>query len=493
MFNYHAHIVPIKEGKGWIVDGHFKFVHVVNLEQFVHLIGVMNKSLTENVKDHEEKTTIEYHLHQMSDRLKLLKGKPERRARSIDWLGSAWKWIAGSPDATDWNKILQSEQSIVNNNNHQYKVNSELFGVIGDITSKTNWLIDQFKNGVKGPKTGEYVQDLTNRVLIVKDEINEVVRACQLAKSGLVNTNLLNKEEINRIISEIETLPYVNEIQAIEYGSPSIYTNGSLLLYTLSIPKVRNEEYNLLLTRPSIINGAQIDLEFSKMLVNSLETFGITGECLSINNSTVCHEESLKKLSEDSCVARLLKGGHTTCTFRSNNEEVVELIDEDTIFLTNFEGQLTSGNYSSQLNGTYVIRLSNETIYLKNKTFSTFASTNLQVLPPALTDITNRVQKIDLEHVHGLSIKNIKRLKELTQMVTVSSFTYASIVILGVLIAYFLWRRINLDPRIPPIIRPGNGPEHVAREDQPRVPRPRLTQIWSSGSDVTSDLRDVDF
>lgn len=493
VFEYKEPIVSIKEGKGWIIDGHFKLVHVINLEQFEHLLQTLNKAANEGVKEPEGKNIIEFHVRQIKDRIGLLQGRA-RQARSIDWIGSAWKWIAGNPDAADWNTILQSEQQIVENNNHQYKINDKLFGIIQDITKKTNWIIDQFKNEVRASNVGKQMQDILNKILVVKEEVNEIVRACQMARNGLVNTNLLDREEINRIISEIETLPYTNEIEAIEYGTPSIYTNGSILLYILAMPKVRNEEFNLLLTRPSIINGSQLDLGFRRMLVNYRETFGILGNCLSISNLTVCEENALKKLNEEDCVVRLLKGGHAACTFQTNNREVIDLIKEDTIFVTNFDGQLVSGNASKSLKGTYIIQLNNETIQLNNRTFSSFTTTNLQALPPALKNITNRVQKVDLEYVHGISIGNIERLGDLTHKFTISSITDALIFILVVSVAWIIWRRMNQSLNIPPIVVPPvrKDIETSGIQAQPCELHPRLPRRYTSDSDVTLDLRDVD-
>ncbi|KAI8117681.1 hypothetical protein CVS40_10492 [Lucilia cuprina] len=53
-----------------------------------------------------------------------------RHKRSIDWVSSAWKWIAGNPDATDWNTILESHQKLIENNEQQYVVNKDLFSTM---------------------------------------------------------------------------------------------------------------------------------------------------------------------------------------------------------------------------------------------------------------------------------------------------------------------------------------------------------------------------
>jgi len=63
---------------------------------------------------------------------------PTRRQRSIDWLGSAWKWVLGSPDKSDWNAILKEEDSLVRNNNQQIRINTKLFDSTHESLQKLN-------------------------------------------------------------------------------------------------------------------------------------------------------------------------------------------------------------------------------------------------------------------------------------------------------------------------------------------------------------------
>lgn len=45
-----------------------------------------------------------HYLQEATEGLVRLTGLPHRNRRAINWLGSAWKWIAGSPDAADWDE-----------------------------------------------------------------------------------------------------------------------------------------------------------------------------------------------------------------------------------------------------------------------------------------------------------------------------------------------------------------------------------------------------
>lgn len=236
IFQYDAPIVTIQRGNGWIIDGHFNLVHTINLEAFEQILTDLANSMQNNVSSKQRKAIIDFHLQQTIDRLKELAPTKRRSRRSIDWLGSAWKWIAGSPDATDWNQILSSQDDIIENNNQQYRINEKLFNVSLEATRRINLLITRFNNIDKETESSSTENDVLDKVLIVKEEVNEIVRACQMARGGIVNSNLLDKVEIEHLLNEVETLPYQNVVEAVEYARPSVLSNGTMLLYILAMP-----------------------------------------------------------------------------------------------------------------------------------------------------------------------------------------------------------------------------------------------------------------
>ncbi|KAI8115989.1 hypothetical protein CVS40_11871 [Lucilia cuprina] len=100
-----------------------------------------------------------------------------------------------------------------------------------------------------------------------------------------------------------------------------------------------------------LVEGKQVELPFEKVLVNEAETYGIKGNCLLINNSTVCKRSSLTKLEDEDCLSRILKGGSARCKYILTQEEIVELLSDDVIFLTNFKGLAESNDKTEYLNG----------------------------------------------------------------------------------------------------------------------------------------------
>lgn len=448
VLQYDVPLVSIDDGKGFISDGNFKLIHMINISQFEDLIGTFKDSLN-LLPTNNYRTIIQYHINVTSERLDLLKGKTTRRRRSINWIGSAFKWIAGTPDADDWEHIMQKTSELKENNNGQYKINAELFSRTNDIIKEVNSLIEYSKNSVKELNVEKIEEEVLQKVLLVRDDVNEIVRSVQMARSGIVNTNLLSRSEINRLLDELNTLPYTNEVEAIEYGVPSIYCNGSTLLYILSIPKVGRTEYQSIITRAPIRNGRQIDLKFKRMLKNPKRIFGIDGSCFRLNNTTVCTTDALKEVKENDCVNALLKGGHAACVYTTNAATIIEAIKEDTIYLSNFKGEITQGNTSQPLSGTFIVQISDEEISIGNRSFTSKVNTNTMILPQVLTKITKSSRKLDVGFLHELNLENIQKLDVLSKKHTVSTTIELAAIIALTLVIYWMWKRSKVKIVIP--------------------------------------------
>ncbi|XP_054747149.1 uncharacterized protein LOC129252967 [Anastrepha obliqua] len=391
-----------------------------------------------------------YQLQKIRTQLEELKGPTAKRPkRSINWIGSAWKWIAGSPDALDWDEILRSQNEIIDNNNLQYKVNSEIFKKTEELLQVVNGIATATNDVLGRTHQAKFSQEIQHKLMILKDDVSELIRACQMAKAGVANSNLLNKEEINSLISEIEVLPYSNVVEAIEYSEPSIYTNGTLLLYVLSMPKVAQTRFNHLITRSILKDGHRVDLKYKTILINKQLTYGIKNSCLHLATAMVCKQEALDLLSEDECLPRLLKGGQTSCRYVIGTETTVEVLKEDTIFLDNFNSSIWSGKIPKHLSGSYILQMENETITINNQTYWRTSSSGVQVLPPVLSTITNRSLAVDLNLVHEMTSGNIRLLGYLKDKNNWFATSEALGLILLMVFILLIWRKLTTGAKLP--------------------------------------------
>jgi len=322
-------VVTLRQGSGWRVDGYFNLIHLVKLDEIEESI-VRTQEEARELDEGQTRILALYHLGQARQMLSKL--SRVRRARSIDWLGSAWKWIAGSPDASDWSAILSTRDSLVENNNQQYRINDRLFEASKQSIERLNAMIETV-NTIDNNAQAATVT--LHKAILLENQVGELSRACQFAKAGLVNSNLLDEVEVRALLKEMDSLPYQSAVEATEFAKPIVATNGTTLLYILALPKVIAKEYQMLVVRPSISSGKQIDFNHGKLLVAPDETFAITSDCLTIGNTSVCAEEHLTPLNEAGCIPRILKGGNAECHYVASNRRVVELLEDGTLFMTN--------------------------------------------------------------------------------------------------------------------------------------------------------------
>lgn len=189
---------------------------------------------------------------------------------------------------------------------------------------------------------------LHKALIIINSQVGELTQACQLAKSGIVNSRLL---------------------------------------------------------LPATLEGKQVMLRHDKVAVSNEETYAVVNDCLSIGNTTVCPEKSLK-MDENSCVPKLLKGGQARCEFLRNNEARVGLVEDGMMFLSNFNGTLEAGPNTHNLNGTYIVQFANETISVAGRTYTSYSSSHFVVMPAILTTVTATGYAPSLHYVNDFNMEN---------------------------------------------------------------------------------------
>ena len=68
--------------------------------------------------------------------------KPTSRGKRWDKLGTAWKWIAGNPDAQDLRIINSSMNDLITENNKQYQINNQVNLRLQTLTSTVNKMVE---------------------------------------------------------------------------------------------------------------------------------------------------------------------------------------------------------------------------------------------------------------------------------------------------------------------------------------------------------------
>lgn len=159
VYKYDVPIISIRAGNAWTINGNFNLIHQINLDEYEAFTNNISSLVEKHIPPSENKDVINYHLLQINQKLSQLRAVKTRSTRSINWIGSAWKWLAGNPDAADWDEILRSQNKIITNNNEQYKVNSQLMITTRYIIKKTNELVVKMNHINSGKEANRIGQE----------------------------------------------------------------------------------------------------------------------------------------------------------------------------------------------------------------------------------------------------------------------------------------------------------------------------------------------
>lgn len=426
--------MPINTGEAKIQNSNYKIIHDININIFIDIQALLEFELKKYIKVND------YLYIPLWNELKytknLLRGLIPKHKRSLDFLGTAWKWLAGSPDHEDLITITDKTNKVLKNNNKQTIINTIYENKINNITDTLNRIInDKIKN-----ETYLHITSLLQyQIQSLKTEIINIKYAIHWAKKNIINTLILNQKELDDIenIFNKENLPYQNSDDAIDYAEVKVLSNYPTLLYIINIPLTSIPVYTKYLIKPVKINGKIVVTPREILAYNNFkDIYEIRNNCNTLNNITICKEEDVIKNANTSCIFSILnslKGNCTQVVDKSIPE--IERVTDNVILLNNFQGHFETIEKQYELNGTYIVNLANETIIIRNLTYESKAKKYHYILPTnlQLKPILNLIHVSELQEIKNLHIDNIENIS-LLQTHRNAMYTINSIVIIILII-----------------------------------------------------------
>jgi hypothetical protein len=368
----------------------------------------------------------------LENKLNNLQVNGNRKAkRSIAWLGSAWKWIAGSPDEHDLQIITDKMNELLTNNNKQVIINKK-------IVEKFNDIIQHF-NEVKSTPIDLYME-----ILRLEREIDNIIFTIHWAKKNIINPQVLDQEEIKAILDQIRKnqLPYNTVEDALNYATTKLASDdNNNLIYIISIPITNPETFDLLEVRANNAIKTTVKVPHNPVIFNQQQMYSFkrlpNEVCQELPNIKICRKNDLKDITQDGCLTNIIFEKKHSCQHVNNlhtteNEEIVEGV----ILLNNFRGQLntTCDNYNQELNGSYVIKFNNCSINANGEIYH--SKVKSFAIPHAHRFIEENLKEI-------LSTKELQKLhinntEEIAKLQSTSNRTWLSINILLASVAAIL-------------------------------------------------------
>lgn len=407
-------ILLVKYKNCKIQTGLIKIIHpinVTNLETNVNLFNKLARKLDSSLP-------ISQLVIQKSRELynNLLQIKPLNRKRKRRWdtLGAAWKWLAGSPDAEDLRIINKTTNELIQENNHQIRINQMISNRIGTITNTVNQLIAQ-QNLENKILLEEYE---AVKILLYMDTLNSIVVEIQdtilRTRVALPNNKLLTLKEILLI----ETLLHEQGIetqfpeQALNYAKPKIATRNELLLYILEIPELQKSQSETIGIFPLIVNDTIIT-NIPKYIIKSGNDIFTT-----LQPENYIQHASFMQPLKDNCTYSMMMGIETHCDAVLEHETSSRLISDNKILINNAKNlqiHSTCGPHNRSFSGNYLITFSNCSIIIKDQVFTSREVTGIveeiQGAFPNLSINRTIVEHHDIPNLSNFTKENRQQLE----------------------------------------------------------------------------------
>lgn len=304
------------------------------------------------------------------------------------------------------------------NNNKQIVINQMFNERLNNVTK----LINEISNAIGKNEyiNNEVALSLQSRIRLIKEELINIHYAIQWAKSGVVNSVILDKLEIKLALGKLskEKMPFASNEEAMEYAKANVIYNDSIILYVIKIPLTSEQIYESLLLYPVKKNGKIIKLSFNKIIKNSKEIYGIRNNCLKYNPVKICKNDQVIDLTNNTCITNIINSLPSYCTY-TNSQHIpsIENILPGVILLNDYNNTISIDGVNHHLSGTFLIKFTNSTIVAQNKTYRNLEAPKITNIPAVLQPTpseTNLENILTLESLNELHINNTRSIETLT-------------------------------------------------------------------------------
>lgn len=352
---------------------------------------------------------------------------PKRRfKRSIDWLGSAWKWLAGSPDKQDMTIVEDHINNVLRNNNQQVIINQ-------NFNNKINEVIRDFNKINKASKSS--IEDAIFNLQHMEEDLKNIIFAIHWSKQDIINPQLLNQNEMELVLknTDYNQLPYTILEETLNFASIKIAADAENVIYIVSLPVTNAKKFEVLAIRNNKRQNPAIALSFNTILYNNENIYGVKNQCKTIGRIQMCERKDLIDITNSECIPNIIKGKLATCNkIPKSSTTVIEELDDGILLLNNFKGKINGSCGQHDLNGTYILKYNNCSIELDDQWYIT-TEIKITAVPQIYQTnwkIRNNQYQPSLEEIHELHLNNT----QIISAIDVHRYANSSSIIILILI-----------------------------------------------------------
>lgn len=323
----------------FLYETYGELYHVTNLSFYKSIIDEEVKY----VKDNNISTDWDFYLQLKLATSLLVQLTPHKRIkRSINELGTIFKWITGTPDHNDMVTIQNKVNDLIVNNNKQNKINSAIFKEIGRVTRLLSLKLDK-----------EFLLKKYRLQLLSKD-LQTLRDAITFSKAKILYSNILNDHDVANIFTNEKF--NITLIDLIDVSIFSIVSYKGLIIFYIKYPIVNNN--------CNLYHAKAISQQDGKLLIEDK-----VAKCNNTFHSIQIYKKEIysnfaQLRNTKNCFVNLLNKEFTRCKKIKEKNRQIEIITDGAILVTGM-------NYVNHtlIAGIYVITF--ETIVdINNKTYT---------------------------------------------------------------------------------------------------------------------------
>lgn len=263
--------------------------------------------------------------------------------RSINELGTIFKWITGTPDHEDMITIQTKVNELIQNNNQQNQINSAIFKEVTKITTL-----------LRNIKINQEFLLKKYRLKLLSLDLQNLLDTITFSKARILNPKILNKEDMIKIFNH-EKLN-ITLIDLLDVSSFSIISFQGLIIVFIKYPTIN---HNCKLYHAKAISQTDGKLFVNNKIANCNNTFYL------INNfKKEIYNSFAQIMYTPNCFVNLLNEQFTTCKKLSEKNKPIEIITDGAILVSG-----TNCINETWLTGTYLVTFKTIVI-IKNITYT---------------------------------------------------------------------------------------------------------------------------
>lgn len=416
----------------WESCGHIK--HVTNLTLY-ELIRDETANATSHFPKSHMKKLLDADISEIS-RLIQTVNTHHRQARSLNALGTALKYIAGTPDHGDFERITNTAEQLITSQDRQFTINTEVQKEINSLTIMVNKILKSEKQ--REIDTGNLYDILLARNRAVIMELENLITSITFAKIGVLNSIILNNNEINVVIkNEHFTNLSVADVMSVSKIKIVQYNNIIYFLIRYPIPKFRCKKIIIF----PVAHGHKIlHLHDSTIAVCQNHTLAVRS--CSDTIPTFCLPSSAT-----SCALQLMTRNTANCNTTFNDLAPITSMGDGMVVINDQVAVVEENNEAPiTVNGTYLItfrdrvKINGTTYYNENAT----VPLQPEISRVSVINLTQHIEVLSASYLHHINLQNLRHISHLQRAVdqgrTAGLSSIGVLLIVG-LLAYLLRRR----------------------------------------------------